>query len=90
MESPEGSGASKGGSNVDLEILASDLETLSAPTMEGLEELITTVCSFAFPLCISGSELRRHHILIYLHNEKCNPFGNSLSVFYVIQKDVPI
>lgn len=88
MESPEGSGASKGGSNVDLEILASDLETLSAPTMEGLEELITTVCSFA--LCISGSELRRHHILIYLHNEKCNPFGNSLSVFYVIQKDVPI
>lgn len=49
MESPEGSVASKGGFNVDLEILGSDLETLSAPTMEGLEELIT-VCSFAFPL----------------------------------------
>lgn len=51
MESPKGSVASKGGSNVDLEILGSDLETLSAPTMEGLEELIT-VCSYAFTLVL--------------------------------------
>lgn len=51
MESPKGSVAAKGGFNVDLEILGSDLGSLSAPTMEGLEELIM-VCSFAFPLVL--------------------------------------
>lgn len=61
---------SKGGCNgLELGILGSDLETLSAPTMEGLEELIT-VCSFACPRCISGFELRHHRILIYLYSEK--------------------